>query len=170
MLIDSVSPFTVEVSVRLKRWHSLFFKRDKDSSALFEHRLWSFSLGLAYFDAYGGYIFALWVWVDCGTKVWILKRVISERWTFDQLNSFSTYLPSKLDSPSPMFWLEENLFLSNVMIRGESNFDDILLKKVFNCSEVRLSKTTCYKIHTLAAHTRSANIWASQASTYAEQH
>ena len=42
---------------------------------------------------------------------------------------FSTYLLSKLDSPSPMFWLEENLLLSNVLIRGESNFDDKYVEK-----------------------------------------
>ena len=37
-----------------------------------------------------------------------------------RLNTFSTYLSSKLDSPSPMFWLEENLILSNVLIKEES--------------------------------------------------
>ena len=66
---------------------------------------------------------------------------------------FSTYLSSKLDSPSPMFWLEENLILSNVLIRGESNFDDKYVEKsvqkVFNWSEFHLSEMTCYKIHTL---------------------
>ena len=36
---------------------------------------------------------------------------------------------SKLDSPSPMFGLEENLILSNVLIRGESNFDDKYVEK-----------------------------------------
>ena len=51
------------------------------------------------------------------------------------LNTFSTYLSSKLDSPSPMFWLEENLILSNVLIRVESNFDDKYVEKVFKkCS------------------------------------
>ena len=71
------------------------------------------------------------------TKVWNLEQVISERWNSDQLNTcwtllntFSTYLSSKLDSPSPMFWLEENLILSIVLIRGESNFED---KYVENC-------------------------------------
>ena len=34
------------------------------------------------------------------------------------------------------------------MIRGESNFDDKYVKKVFNWSEVHLSEMTCYKIHT----------------------
>ena len=28
-----------------------------------------------------------------------------------------------------MFWLEENLILSNVLIRGESNFDDKYVEK-----------------------------------------
>ena len=52
-----------------------------------------------------------------------------------KLNTFSTYLSSKLDSPSLMFWLEENLILSNVLIIGESNFDDKYVEKVFNlCS------------------------------------
>ena len=65
---------------------------------------------------------------------------------------FSTYLSSKLDSPSPMvdyrriestpvFWLEENLILTTNM-----------LKKVFNWSEVHLSEMTCYKIHTLTIY------------------
>ena len=31
---------------------------------------------------------------------------------------------SKLDSPSPMFWLEENLILSNVLIRNKFSFND----------------------------------------------
>ena len=35
---------------------------------------------------------------------------------------FSTYLSSKLDFSSPMFWLEENLILSNVLIREESQY------------------------------------------------
>ena len=52
-----------------------------------------------------------------------------------------------------MFWLEENLILSNVLIRGESNFDDKCVEKsvqkVFNRSEFHLSEMTCYKIHTL---------------------
>ena len=33
------------------------------------------------------------------------------------LNTFSTYLSSKLDSPSPMFWLEENLILMTNMLK-----------------------------------------------------
>jgi hypothetical protein len=28
-----------------------------------------------------------------------------------------------------MFWLEENLILSNILIRGESNFDDKYVEK-----------------------------------------
>ena len=53
---------------------------------------------------------------------------------FGKMNFFSTYLSSKLDPPSPMFWLEENLILSNVLVRGESNFDDKYVE-VFNlCS------------------------------------
>ena len=52
-----------------------------------------------------------------------------------------------------MFWLEENLILSNVLIRGESNFDDKYVEKsvqlVFNWSKFHLSEMTCYKIHTL---------------------
>ena len=43
---------------------------------------------------------------------------------------FSTFLSSKLDSPSPMFWLEENLILSNVLIRGEFDFDDTYVQLV----------------------------------------
>ena len=35
------------------------------------------------------------------------------------------------------------------MIRGESNFDDKYVEKVFNWSEFHLSEMTCYKIHTL---------------------
>ena len=41
-----------------------------------------------------------------------------------KLNTSSTFFSSKLDSPSPMFWLEKNLILSNVLITGESNFDE----------------------------------------------
>ena len=39
-------------------------------------------------------------------------------------NTSSTFFSSKLDSLSPMFWLEENLILSNVLITGDSNFDE----------------------------------------------
>ena len=47
-----------------------------------------------------------------------------------RLNTFSAYLSSKLDPPSPMFWLEENLILSNFWLnRGESNFDDKYVEK-----------------------------------------
>ena len=48
-----------------------------------------------------------------------------------------------------MFWLEENLIHSNVLIRGESNFDDKSVQHMFNWSEFHLSEMTCYKIHTL---------------------
>ena len=41
-----------------------------------------------------------------------------------KLNTSSTFFSSKLDSLSPMFWLEENLILSNVLITGDSNFDE----------------------------------------------
>ena len=53
-------------------------------------------------------------------KLWLVEHL---------LNTFSTYLSSKLDSPSPMFWLEENLILSNVLIGGESNFVDKYVEK-----------------------------------------
>ena len=56
-----------------------------------------------------------------------------------KLNTSSTFLSSKLDSPSPMFWLEENLTLSNVLITGESNFDEKNVEKVqlvFNWTEL----------------------------------
>ena len=51
-----------------------------------------------------------------------------------------------------MFWLEEILMLSNVLIRGESNFDDKYVEK-----SVQLSSQSFifpkwpkyYKIHTL---------------------
>ena len=39
-----------------------------------------------------------------------------------------------------------NNYVDQILIRGESNFDD---KKVFNWSEVHLSEVTYYKIHTL---------------------
>ena len=53
-----------------------------------------------------------------------------------------------------MFWLEENLILSNVLIRGESNFDDKYVEKVFNkCSTgqsfIFPKWLGSYKIHTL---------------------
>ena len=99
------------------------------------------------------------------TKVWVLQQVILERWNSDQLNQwwtlFSTYLSSKLDYPSPMFWLEENLILFNVLINEEYNFDEKYVEKIvlhwFNWSEFHLSKMTCYKIHTL---TMSLNHWS----------
>ena len=52
-----------------------------------------------------------------------------------KLNNSSTFFSSKLDSPSPMFWLEENLIFSNILITGESNFDEKNAEEVFNlCS------------------------------------
>ena len=52
-----------------------------------------------------------------------------------KLNTSSTFFSSKLDSPSPMFWLEKNLILSNVLISEESNFDEKNVEEVFNlCS------------------------------------
>ena len=68
--------------------------------------------------------------------------------TADVGTLFSTYLSSKLDSSSPIFWLEENLILMTNM-----------LKKVLNWSEVHLSEMTCYKIHTLVR-------WSWYTSTY----
>ena len=35
-----------------------------------------------------------------------------------------------------MFWLKENLILSNVLITGESNFDERNGQEMFNWSEV----------------------------------
>ena len=49
-----------------------------------------------------------------------------------KLNTSWTLFSSKLDSPSPMFRLEENLILSNVLITGESNFDEKNVEEVFN--------------------------------------
>ena len=34
-----------------------------------------------------------------------------------------------------MFWLEENIILFNVLITGESNFDEKNVKEMFNWSE-----------------------------------
>ena len=39
-----------------------------------------------------------------------------------------------------MFWLEENLTLSNVLITGESNFDEKNVEEMFNWSEVHWEK------------------------------
>ena len=47
-----------------------------------------------------------------------------------------------------MFWLEENIILSNVLITGEFNFDEKNVKKMFNWSEVHSEKNTTYKIGT----------------------
>ena len=78
------------------------------------------------------------------------KMKLVEYW----LNTFSTYLSSKLDSPSPMFWVEENLFLSNVLITGESNLMKKNVEEVFNLCSTEQSciniGITCYKIGTLS--------------------
>ena len=70
-----------------------------------------------------------------------------------KLNTSLTFFSSKLDSPSPMFWLEENLILSNVLITGESNFDQKNVEEVFNLCSTEQSSIhiwiTCYKIRTL---------------------
>ena len=59
------------------------------------------------------------------------------------MNTFSTYLSSKLDYLSPMFWLHS----------VESNFDDQYVEKVFNkCSTWQsciFPKFTSFKIGTL---------------------
>ena len=39
-----------------------------------------------------------------------------------------------------MFWLEETLILSNVLITGESNFDEKNVKEMFSWSEVHSEK------------------------------
>ena len=39
-----------------------------------------------------------------------------------------------------MFWLEENLIFSNVLITGKSNFDEKNVKEMFNWSEVHSEK------------------------------
>ena len=39
-----------------------------------------------------------------------------------------------------MFWLEENLILSNVLITGESSFDEKNVGEMFNWSEVHSEK------------------------------
>ena len=69
------------------------------------------------------------------------------------LNISSTFFSSKLDSPSPSFWLEENLILPNVLITGESNIDEKNVEEMFKkCSTdqscIRKWNTT-YKIGTL---------------------
>ena len=72
------------------------------------------------------------------------------------LNSSSTFFSSKLDSHSPMFWLEKNLILSNVLITGESNFDEKNVKEVFNMCSTEQScihiGITYYKIGTLVVN------------------
>ena len=44
-----------------------------------------------------------------------------------------------------MFWLEENLILSNVLITGESNFDEKNVEEMFNWSEVHSEKKNYLK-------------------------
>ena len=68
---------------------------------------------------------------------------------------------SKLDSTSPMFWLEENLILSNILIRGKSNFDD------WKCPTQQsfiLQEITSWKIRTLGTYIMHTyfclNIWS----------
>ena len=39
-----------------------------------------------------------------------------------------------------MFWLEENLILSNVLSTGKSNFDEKNVNEMFNWSEDHLEK------------------------------
>ena len=64
-------------------------------------------------------------------------------WVEHLLNTYSTYLSSILDSPSPMFWLHS----------VESNIDDKYVEKVFNKCSTRQScifpKFTSFKIGTL---------------------
>ena len=52
-----------------------------------------------------------------------------------------------------MFWLEENLILFNVLITGESNFDEKNVEEVFNTRSTEQScinfGITCYKTGTL---------------------
>ena len=54
-----------------------------------------------------------------------------------------------------MFWLEENIILSNVLIIGESNFDEKNVEEVFYLCSTEQScihiEITCYKISTLVA-------------------
>ena len=52
-----------------------------------------------------------------------------------------------------MFWLEENLILPNVLITGESNFDEKNVEEMFNMCSTDQSfirkRYTIYKIETL---------------------
>ena len=54
-----------------------------------------------------------------------------------------------------MFWLEENLILSIVLITRESNFDEKNVEEVFNLCSTEQSciniGITCYEIGTLVA-------------------
>ena len=62
-----------------------------------------------------------------------------------KLNTSSTLFSSQLDFPSPMFWLEENLLLSNVLITDEKNVEEVfnLCSTDQSCINIRI---TCYKI------------------------
>ena len=58
-----------------------------------------------------------------------------ERWTSDQLNTFSTYLSSKLDSHSPVFLLDfddKYVEKSVQLVRGSSFWNDLLQNPYFN--------------------------------------
>ena len=63
-----------------------------------------------------------------GIGIAYLEPIRSYAWSNSHsdpdLGSVGHFQSSKLDSPSLMFWLEENLTPSNVLIRGKSNFDD----------------------------------------------
>ena len=48
-----------------------------------------------------------------------------------------------------MFWLEENLILSNVLITGESNFDEKMSKKCSTDQKFIRKRNTTYKIGNL---------------------
>ena len=98
--------------------------------------------------AYFSYNFSFLSCLPALPKVPILKEVNFGKMQLCRvehlLNTFSTYLSSKLESPSPMFWLHS----------VESNFDDKYVEKVFNkCSTWQsyiFPKFTCFKIGTLA--------------------
>ena len=69
-------------------------------------------------------------------KYGFLKKLFLYQWTSDQLNIFSTFLSSKLDSlvikTLERHSLNLKKCLSNALIMAESNFDE---KKGFNCPE-----------------------------------
>ena len=56
------------------------------------------------------------------------------------VENFFDIFSSKLDSTSPMLWLEENLILSNDLITGESNFDEKNVEEMFKWSEFHSEK------------------------------